>query len=194
MGYNTGGYKFFGGLNIWHIIIMVMLFWMMTKDNTPPQVIKNYYYDSTLVTLPQQQPQPVNVSMPPANVVVQMQGQMDSATIAQMIQEHISTNYYKDSIRDSSIAIYWEADVTKNKLTRHSLQYKNLRPTMITEEEHRRKVLLGMYAGIHAEQFNYGLSGSYINKRDDVFTIGVNPVNKSGFLMLNKKIGLRKRK
>ena len=115
----------------------------------------------------------------------------------QILEDYFLVNYYQDTImNDTNGLIYISDSVTRNRIVSRFPSIK-LYPHFITEtittkEPLKNKVFIGLGVGRSAAEF--GVSGNIglMTKKDNLYTVSYDMINKDIYLSLYWKLKLKK--
>ena len=179
----------------WLIIIALMVVVFLQREchrcsvcPEPPKSDTLYVYDTIPVTLPPITPKPGKVEHKPLPAVI------DTAAV---IRAYFARHYGEDTLidsRDLFLSLRWE--VQENRPTLFQPTIINRKPTTVISyhyEQPKTKVFAGIHIGGNAQQFGIGPEMALLTKRDNLYTINYDIVNKTAEGGILWKIRFKKR-
>jgi len=182
-------FYFFAGivLTIFVLTILSRNYFQYFRPQTP-QSDTTYVYDTTIVEIPVEVPQPYAVYITDTITDTLYVHDTIPADTAAILADYFRHKVYSDTIADKDLQFYLTETVYANRIIDRETSYKILQPQTITYNAHYTKyVHVGTYVYYDGEVAKMALNGVYTTNKY-MIGLGYDPINKCVFFSAGIKI------
>lgn len=152
--------------------------------------------DSVIIEKEVPVPEPYYISSPPDTVTEYLYHEVDTGRI---LANYFLKRFYQDTLKDDSSAfIRHDFTIYRNRMTKSKLFFQNRRAKTVLKQELRpnaerkAKFYGGLAIGRKYNEFGAGLSLALSTKKDDLYTLTYDVINKDVYFSVFWKVRFKK--